>query len=173
MKLAVPFFGGTSIGTGTILICLELKLQGFGGYVVRYAPRYKNLEPTGITLHKELRIYSGSLFGSIDTTITLVGIQSFPLFRKSYLYIRVIRKVRRLGGENGQFRHNRPSNPYLGMKISQKEITGTQTSCSTNFGGKLSFILCFLFPGAPALLLHIFSVIVPVQLLQLLSNLVH
>jgi hypothetical protein len=63
-----------------------------------------------------LRLYSGSLFGSIDTTITLVGIQSFPLFRKSYLYIRVIRKVRRLGGErlggeNGQFRHNRPSNP--------------------------------------------------------------
>jgi hypothetical protein len=27
----------------------------------------------------------------------------------------------------------------------QKEITGTQTSFSTNFGGKLSFILCFLF----------------------------
>ncbi len=34
----------------------------------------------------------------------------------------------------------------LGMKILQNEITGTQTSFSTNFGGKLSFILCFLFP---------------------------
>jgi hypothetical protein len=32
------------------------------------------------------------------------------------------------------------------MKISQKQITGTQTSFSTKFGGKLSFILCFLFP---------------------------
>jgi hypothetical protein len=32
------------------------------------------------------------------------------------------------------------------MKVLQKEITGTQTSFSTNFGGKLSFILCFLFP---------------------------
>jgi hypothetical protein len=32
------------------------------------------------------------------------------------------------------------------MKIFQKEITGTQTSFFTNFGGKLSFILCFMFP---------------------------
>jgi len=41
------------------------------------------------------------------------------------------------------------------MKILQKEITDTQTSFSTNFGGKLSFI----FPErVPALLL-------PVQLL--------
>ncbi len=31
------------------------------------------------------------------------------------------------------------------MKILQKEITGTQTSFSNQFGGKLSFILCFLF----------------------------
>ncbi len=30
------------------------------------------------------------------------------------------------------------------MKILQNEITGTQTSFSTNFGGKLSFILFFL-----------------------------
>jgi hypothetical protein len=30
------------------------------------------------------------------------------------------------------------------MKILQNEITGTQTSFSTNFGGKLSFILCFI-----------------------------
>jgi hypothetical protein len=32
------------------------------------------------------------------------------------------------------------------MKILQKEITGTQTSFSTNFGGKLHFIKCFRFP---------------------------
>jgi hypothetical protein len=32
------------------------------------------------------------------------------------------------------------------MKILQKEIIGIQTSFSTNFGGKPSFILCFLFP---------------------------
>ncbi len=31
------------------------------------------------------------------------------------------------------------------MKILQNEITGTQTSFSTNFGGKLSFIFRFLF----------------------------
>jgi hypothetical protein len=31
------------------------------------------------------------------------------------------------------------------MKILGKEITGTQTSFATNFGGKLSLILCFLF----------------------------
>jgi hypothetical protein len=36
------------------------------------------------------------------------------------------------------------------MKILQSEITGTQTSFSTNFGGKLSFILCFLFPERPS-----------------------
>ncbi len=57
-----------------------------------------------------------------------------------------MRKVRRLRGENGQFWHNRASNAELGMKILQKEITGTQTSFSTNFNGKLSFIQCFLFP---------------------------
>jgi hypothetical protein len=32
------------------------------------------------------------------------------------------------------------------MKILQNEIIGTQTSFPTNFGGKLSFILSFLFP---------------------------
>jgi hypothetical protein len=31
------------------------------------------------------------------------------------------------------------------MKILQNEITGTQTSFSINFGGKLSFILSFHF----------------------------
>jgi hypothetical protein len=65
---------------------------------------------------------------------------------QSSSYIRVIHKVRQLGGENGQFWHNRASNAELGMKILQKEITGTQTSFCTNFGGKLSFIPSFLFP---------------------------
>jgi hypothetical protein len=64
---------------------------------------------------------------------------------KRFTYTRVIWKVRQLGGENGQFWHNRASNTELGMKILQKEITGTQTSFSTNFGGTLSFILCFSF----------------------------
>jgi hypothetical protein len=32
------------------------------------------------------------------------------------------------------------------MKTLQEEITGTQTNFSTNFGGKLIFILSFLFP---------------------------
>jgi hypothetical protein len=32
------------------------------------------------------------------------------------------------------------------MKILQSKITGTQTSFSTSFGGKLSFILSCLFP---------------------------
>jgi hypothetical protein len=32
------------------------------------------------------------------------------------------------------------------MKIVQNEIIETQTDFSTNFGGKLSFIMSFLFP---------------------------
>jgi hypothetical protein len=78
--------------------------------------------------------------------------------------IRVIRTVRRLGGENCKFRHNRSSITYPGMKILQREITRTQTSLSTNSGGKLSFILCFLFAWTPVLVLHIFSVLLPWQL---------
>jgi hypothetical protein len=58
---------------------------------------------------------------------------------------RVIGKVGRLGRKNGQFRHNRASNTELGMKILQNKIIGTQISFSTNFGGKLSSILSFLF----------------------------
>jgi hypothetical protein len=59
---------------------------------------------------------------------------------------KVIRKVRRLGARKGQFRHNRASNAELGMKLLQNEITlGTQTSFSTNFGGKLSFHPLFPF----------------------------
>jgi hypothetical protein len=38
----------------------------------------------------------------------------------SWTKIRVIRKVRRLVAENGQFRHNRASNAELGMKIVRK-----------------------------------------------------
>jgi hypothetical protein len=42
---------------------------------------------------------------------------------------KVIHKVRRLGGENGQFRHNiGASNAELGMKILQNKRTGTQTT---------------------------------------------
>jgi hypothetical protein len=62
-----------------------------------------------------------------------------------FLLNRVICKVTQLGGKNGQFQHNRASNTELGMKVLQYKITGTQTSFSTNFGGKLSFILSFLF----------------------------
>jgi hypothetical protein len=58
--------------------------------------------------------------------------------------IKDIRKVRRLGGKSGQCRHN--SKRLTGNEILQNEVTGTQTSLSTNFGGKLSFIASFLFP---------------------------
>jgi hypothetical protein len=68
----------------------------------------------------------------------------------------VIGKFRRLGGDNGQFRHNRASNVQLGMKILQKKITATQTSFSTNFGGKLSFILCFTLPERLHYYCHIY-----------------
>jgi hypothetical protein len=48
-----------------------------------------------------------------------------------------------LGGENGQFRHNKASKwVHLGMKFLLNAITVTQTS----FGGKLSFIPSFLVP---------------------------
>jgi len=43
------------------------------------------------------------------------------------------------------------------MKILQKEITGTQTSFSTNFGGKLSFILSFFLLSACAAVTYIFT----------------
>jgi len=85
-------------------------------------------------------------------------------FHLNLKFNRVIHKVARLGIENGQFRHNRAGNAQLGMKILQNEITVTQTSFPTNFGGKLSFILSFLFPQ-PQLLLHISSLLLPVQLL--------
>jgi hypothetical protein len=50
------------------------------------------------------------------------------------------------------------------MKILQNEITGTPIGFSINFGGKLSFILSFLSPERlPLLLLHIFSLLLPVQ----------
>jgi hypothetical protein len=53
------------------------------------------------------------------------------------------------------------------MKILQNEITETQISFSTNFGGKLSFIMSFLTAAT-----CIFTA-PTVQLLSLLSNLVH
>ncbi len=58
---------------------------------------------------------------------------------------KVIHKFTLLEAENGQFRRDRPSNGKLGMKILQNQIIGTQTRFSTNFGGKLSLILCFSF----------------------------
>ncbi len=66
----------------------------------------------------------------------------YSLFKYVFsLAIRFIRKVPRLGSENGQFGHNRASNEIL-----QNVITGTQTSFSTNFDDKLSFILSFILP---------------------------
>jgi len=50
------------------------------------------------------------------------------------------------------------------MKILQSEITKTQTKFSTNFCGRLSFHLVFPFSYAPPLLLHIFSILLLLQL---------
>jgi len=44
------------------------------------------------------------------------------------------------------------------MKILRSEITGTQTSFSSNFGGKLSFLSFIFLQRAPPLLLHIFFI---------------
>jgi hypothetical protein len=54
---------------------------------------------------------------------------------------RVIPEVRRLGGENCQFQHNSPR-----MFLQKEEITGTQTSFSTNYG-KTEFHPVFCFSG--------------------------
>jgi hypothetical protein len=73
---------------------------------------------------------------------------------------RVIHQFTQLGGENGQFLHNRPSNAWLGMKILQNKIElsvksgdlGVRTmmdDCDPKLvfpPSKLSFILSFLFP---------------------------
>jgi len=48
------------------------------------------------------------------------------------------------GVRRGHFWHNRALKG--GMKFLQSEIIATQTSFSTYFGGKLSFILAFLSP---------------------------
>jgi hypothetical protein len=58
------------------------------------------------------------------------------------------------------------------MKILQSKITGTQTSFSTNFDGKLSFILYFLSVSTAAT--YIFTAPhVQTTTIKLLSNLVH
>ncbi len=80
----------------------------------------------------------------------------------SFIDIKVIHNVWRLGGENGQFRHNRGIKCIIGNEISQNEITGTQTSFSAKFGDKRSF---FPFSCAPSLPLYKFSLPPPVQLL--------
>ncbi len=51
--------------------------------------------------------------------------------------IKVIGKVRQLGDKNDQFQHNRASTINANFK---NEITGTQTSFSTNFGGNFLFL---------------------------------
>jgi hypothetical protein len=77
------------------------------------------------------------------------------------VHIIVMGKVPQLGGKNSQFQHIRTSNTEGGMKILQNEITGTQTS----FSRKLSFLPLIPFSWAPPLLLHIFSLLLPIQLL--------
>jgi len=69
--------------------------------------------------------------------------------------------------ENGQFRHNRASNIklQLRMKILHNQRIGTQTSFSTNFDDKLSFILSFLFPERLSITATYISSLLPVQLL--------
>ncbi len=42
--------------------------------------------------------------------------------------IKVIRKIRRLGGEKGQFWHNKASKCVTGNEILQNKRAGTQTS---------------------------------------------
>jgi hypothetical protein len=44
--------------------------------------------------------------------------------REKRTHIKVICKVRRLGSENGQFLHNRPSNVKLGMKFYKMKQLG-------------------------------------------------
>jgi hypothetical protein len=56
---------------------------------------------------------------SLDTTCRalLNFTYTYPKAQKKFMHNKVIRKVRRLGVENGQFRHNRASNAYFGMKF--------------------------------------------------------
>jgi hypothetical protein len=83
----------------------------------------------------------------IGTRFTTQTLKMDNDFSQDFLYNKVVLKVRRLGAENGQqFQHNRGIECVTGNENLQNEITGTQTIFSTNFGGKLSFILSFLFP---------------------------
>ncbi len=59
---------------------------------------------------------------------------------------RVICKVRWLGARTASFDIIGHQMCNWEWNFLQKEITGTQTSFSTNFGDTLSFIMCFLFP---------------------------
>jgi hypothetical protein len=89
---------------------------------------------------------------------------------QSLLYIRVICKVLWLGGQKCQFRHNRASNMYLRIKILSNQITRSQTSFSSNFGGKLSFILSFLCPK-PLHWCYIYFHLNPLQMTWISSQL--
>jgi len=96
----------------------------------------------------KFRTYVSNLLSlPITTNYKIIFINSRKFVNVNW----VIRKVTWLGGENGKLRHNRASKAWLGMKSLQNEVTGTQTSFSTNFGGKLSFILPLLFQWAPPL----------------------
>ncbi len=85
---------------------------------------------------------------------------------------KVISKVKRLGGRE------RPVLAYQGIKcltgneLLQNEKTGTRTSFLIQFWWETEFHFLFPFSWAPPLLLRIFSLLLPVHLLQLLSNLV-
>jgi hypothetical protein len=52
----------------------------------------------------------------------LPAVNSQKLWKEGY--DKVLRKIRRLGGENGQFRHNRASNAWLGMKFYKTKLLG-------------------------------------------------
>ncbi len=75
-----------------------------------------------------------------------------------WFFIKVIGKVKRLGGENGQFRHN-IGHRKLNSKwnFTKRKIWRPKLVFSTKFGGKLSFIPSFLFPERPTIAAYIFT----------------
>ncbi len=61
---------------------------------------------------------------------------------------RVIRKVTQLGGEMGQFQHNRPSNRELGMKFFTKRNNWDPNDFFHQFWWSIEFHLLFPFSAA-------------------------
>ncbi len=82
--------------------------------------------------------------------IPKIGYYIYAIILEKIWTLQVIGKVRRLGAENGQFQPNKASNGELRMKSLQNKITGTGTNFSTNFGGKLSFMLLPYIFSAPS-----------------------